>query len=74
MAPEDQYFPAVNELIENPDIEISDDSDKVYKDALDYAPDSETTYENGTLFPGNLNDAEAYPLVSLLLKYFQTTS
>lgn len=74
MAPEDWYFPTVNELIENPDIEISDDSDEVYEDALDHDPDSETTYENGTLFPGNLNDAEAYPLVSLLLKYFQTTS
>ena len=76
MAPKDRDFPTVEELIENPDIEISDDSDEVYEDALDHSPesDSETTYENGTLFPGNLSDVEAYPLVSLLFKYFQTTS
>ena len=71
MAPEDQDFPTVEELIENPDIKISDDSDEVYKNALQSPEsDSETTYENGTIFPGNLPDAEAYPLVSLLFKYF----
>lgn len=71
MALEDRYFPTVDELIENPYVEISDDSDEVYEDALDHAPDSETTYDNGTLFPGNLDDCEAYPLVSVLpLKCF----
>ena len=70
MAPEDRDFPTVEELIENPDIEISDDSDEVYEDALQSPEsDSETTYENGTMFPGNLPDAEAYLLVSLLFKY-----
>ena len=70
MAPEDQDFPTVEELIENPDIKISNDSDEVYKDVVNHSPDSKTIYKNGTLFPGNLSDTEAYPLVSLLFKYF----
>ena len=48
----------------NPDIEISDDSDKVYEDA------PKTVYTNSTLFPDNLDNTEAYSLVSLLFKYF----
>ena len=75
MAPEDWDFPTVEELIENPDIEISDDSDEVYEDALQSPEsDSETTYKNSTMFSGNLPDAEAYLLVSLLFKYCWTAS
>lgn len=46
----------MNELIENPDVKISDDSDKVYKNTLNHNPDSETIYKNGVLFLDNLSD------------------
>ena len=50
IASEDWHFPTIDKLIENPDIEISDDLDEVYKDA------SEITYINSTLFPDNLDN------------------